>query len=432
MIRLYNARILTKELEILEGEVWVDGSEIIFVGTEAEARLAKTNQKPVWQQQIDCERNLLLPGFKNAHTHSPMVFLRSYADDLPLSKWLNQQVFPMEAKLKEEDMYDLTKLAILEYLTSGITSVFDMYLLTQPRIRAAEECGFRMVICGSVNDFTGSIKQMEEEFVSIGRPGQQKTSLISYQLGFHAEYTTKRDLLEQIADMANRHKAPVYMHLAETKEEVEQCRGRYQMSPVQFLDKIGMFDYGGGGFHCVHVDEKDMEILKQRHISVITNPASNLKLASGIAPIEKMYKMGINIALGTDGAASNNCLDMFREMFLTTALQKIYEENAAALSADKVLKMAVCNGAEAMGLMDCDCIEKGKCADLVLIDLKRPNMQPEHNLIKNLVYSASKENVKLTMVNGKILYRDREFFVGTDAEEIYARANEIICRLTHT
>lgn len=432
MIRLYNAKILTKELELLEGEVWVDGSAISFVGTDRDAKLAITNQKTSWSQEIDCEKNLLLPGFKNAHTHSPMTFLRSYADDQPLSKWLGEQVFPMEAKLGEEDMYHLTKLAIMEYLTSGITAAFDMYLLTQPRVQAASDCGFRMVICGSVNDFTGSAKQLEEEFISIGRPNEQGNSLISYQLGFHAEYTTKRDLLEQIADMAHRHKAPVYMHLSETQDEVAQCRERYRMSPVQFLDKIGMFEHGGGGFHCVHVDEADMEILAGRHIHAITNPASNLKLASGIAPIEKMQKKGINVAIGTDGAASNNCLDMFREMFLTTALQKIREQDAAALSADKVLKMAVTNGAYAMGLTDCDCLEAGKKADLVLIDLKRPNMQPEHNLVKNLVYSGSKENVKLTMINGRILYRDREFFIGTDAQEIYDKANEIICRLTNT
>ncbi len=432
MIRLYNARILKKEFEIIEGEIWVDGSEITFVGSDEEAQLVKTNKKKVWSQEIDCEKNLLLPGFKNAHTHSPMTFLRSYADDQPLSKWLNEQVFPMEAKLGEEDMYHLTKLAIMEYLTSGITAAFDMYLLTRPRIQAASDCGFRMVICGSVNDFTGSAKQLEEEFISIGRPKEHADSLISYQLGFHAEYTTKRQLLEQIADMAQRHRAPVYMHLSETRDEVAQCEARYHMSPVQFLDKIGMFDYGGGGFHCVHVDEADMDILAERRIHVITNPASNLKLASGIAPIEKMQKKGINIAIGTDGAASNNCLDMFREMYLTTALQKILEQNAAALSADKVLRMAVTNGAYAMGLTDCDCLEAGKKADLVLIDLKRPNMQPEHNLIKNLVYSGSKENVKLTMVNGRILYRDGAFFIGTEAEEIYDRANEIICRLTNT
>ena len=175
--------------------------------------------------------------------------------------------------------------------------------------------------------------------------------------------------------------------------------------------------------------KEDMQIMAEHGLAVIANPASNVKLASGIAPISRMERMGIDIAIGTDGAASNNCLDMFREMFLMTGLQKLYEEDAAALDADRVLHMAIVGGAKVLGLNDCDYIAQGKQADLVLIDLHRPNMQPENHLTKNLVYSGSKENVKLTMVAGKVLYREHQFCIGCAQEEIYRRANEIIDRM---
>lgn len=439
-IRFYNAKIITmteskrcrseqfpiSSEKLIEGEVWVEGNRITFVGENKEAVKNQRKSAISWEREMNCQGNLLMPGFKNAHTHSPMTFLRSYADDLPLQEWLHQKVFPMEAKLTQEDMYQLTKLAIMEYLTSGVTSNFDMYLLTEPRVRAALDCGFRTVICGSVNDFTGSVEQMEQEYCIYTK---NTDSLIGYQLGFHAEYTTSRELIEKIAEMANRHQAPIYMHLSETIEEVEDCKKRNGMSPVEFLDSCGIFQYGGGGFHCVHLSNHDMEILKNRGLFAISNPASNMKLASGIAPMEQLDQMGIPIALGTDGAASNNCLDLFREMFLLTGLQKLYTKNAAALSADKVLHMAIQNGAKAMGLEDCDSIAVGKKADLIVIDLHRPNMQPENNIIKNLVYSGSKDNVKLTMVDGKILYEEHQFYIGTDPEEVYRKANEIITRI---
>lgn len=197
------------------------------------------------------------------------------------------------------------------------------------------------------------------------------------------------------------------------------------MTPVEYLDSLGMFKYGGGGFHCVHMTEQDMEILKRRGMYVVTNPASNLKLASGIAPIRDMSAKGIPIAIGTDGPASNNCLDMFREMFLVTALAKYREKDASVVDANEVLSMATVGGAKAMGLNDCDTLEPGKKADVILIDLHQPNMQPLNNITKNVVYSGCRQNVKLTMVNGKILYEDGKFSIGTEPEEIYEKANAI-------
>ena len=429
MIRFYNGKLLTMdgELQVQEScEVWVDRDRIVLAGdagrvrefcrTQAEKAGKDGAQAEIsFEREIDLHGNLLMPGFKDAHTHSPMTFLRSYADDMPLQDWLYKQVFPMEAKLTPEMIYHFTKLAVLEYLTSGITASFDMYVEPEANARANLEMGFRTVLCGTLNDFKDSIETLEGFY----RKYNQYHPLISYQLGFHAEYTTSEGLLRDLAALAGQYRAPVYTHLSETAAEVAGCEERYGSSPVKTLAEMGLWEYGGGGFHCVHVSEEDMDIIKEKGIYVVTNPASNAKLASGIAPICAMLEREIPLAIGTDGPASNNCLDMFREMFLVTGLAKLREQNAAACPAEAVLKMATAGGAAAMGLKDCDCIAEGKQADLIVIDLHQPNMQPEHNPVKNLVYSGSKQNVLLTMVAGRILYENGQFFTGEDPEQIY-------------
>lgn len=419
-IRFYNAKILTMTDEsITQGELHTDGARITYVGAP--------NGADGFDREIDLDGKLIIPGFKNCHTHSAMTFLRSFADDLPLNEWLYNQVFPNEARLTEEAIYVFTQLANMEYLTSGITSCFDMYFKLDSYAKANIDMGFRTVMCGSINDFGGTVEGIEEEYNKFN----SLNPLVSYQLGFHAEYTTKRETLEGMARLSQKYKAPLYTHNSETQSEVNGCAERYGMTPTQLFDSLGMHEHGGGGFHCVWLDEKDMEIFRDRGLWVVTNPSSNLKLASGIAPLTKMREKGIrNFAIGTDGAASNNCLDMFREMFLVTGLQKYREMDAAACPAFDVLKMACSGGAKAMGLSDCDVLAAGKLADFAVIDLMQPNMQPIHNIAKNLVYSGSKQNVCMTVVNGEILY-DSGKFLTVDAAEVYERANKIareICR----
>lgn len=423
MIRIYRAKILTMEKgrEPFDGEIWVDGAKIKYVGKEAEKEAAKIT----WKRQIDAKGNLILPGFKNAHTHSAMTFLRSHADDLPLLSWLNEQVFPYEARLTPEDIYDLSKLAIMEYLTSGITANCDMYLTPDTIAQASIDCGYRTVIAGAVNDFTQSVEQLEQWY----KKWNQEGSLVSFELGFHAEYTNQRETLEGIADLSKKYHAPVYTHNSETRSEVQQCVERTGMTPTAYMDVLGLFEHGGGLYHCVHMTEEDLEILKAKEISVITNPASNLKLASGIAPIHRMMEKEISLAIGTDGPASNNCLDMFREMFLVTALAKYREGDAGVVDGEEVLRMATVGGAHAMNLTECDILAEGKQADIIMIDLWQPNMQPIHHLQKNLVYSGSKQNIKMTMVAGKILYENGEFQIECDPEFVYARAEEITRRI---
>lgn len=414
--RIYNARILTMEegKTAFWGEVWIEGDTIVYAGPQGK------ETDIVWDKEIDAKGNLIMPGFKNAHTHTAMTFLRSYADDMKLDEWLNKQVFPNEAKLDGEAVYWFTKLGIMEYLTSGITAAYDMYFFVDDGARAAKDCGFRYTFCDSTNDFGGTAESMEKDYIRLN---EDPSRMISHRLGFHAEYTTKKELMEDIAQLAHKYQAPVSVHCSETRKEVEGCRAHSGMTPVAYMDSLGLFNYGGTIFHGVHLDEADYDILKKRGMYVVTNPASNLKLASGIAPINRYLKEGIPVAIGTDGPASNNCLDMFREMFLVTGLQKVVCDDPEAVPAMEVLKMATVNGAHAMGLNECDTLSEGKKADLIMIDLKQPNMQPIQNTEKNLVYAGSKQNVKMTMVAGKVLYQDGEFYLDCPAEEVYEKAN---------
>lgn len=423
MIRFYNGSVLTmiENDGVRSCEVWTDGDRIAFVGVPSQKQLEET----VFERQIDLKGDLLMPSFKNAHTHSAMTFLRSYADDMPLQDWLFKQVFPMEAKLNDERVYWLTRLAILEYLTSGCTAAFDMYFNLDAYVDACVGSGFRSVLCGSVSGGPERASEAEDNFKKYNG----KNPLISYILGFHAEYTCSKELMTAIGELAKKYQAPAAMHSSETKHEVDECIGRYKMTPTQLFDSLGIYDFGGAAFHCVHLTDEDRQILKKRNVSAVHCPASNLKLASGIADIVKMQQAGINVALGTDGPASNNALDMFREMYLMTTLQKVKNEDASACDAQSVLRAATVGGAQAMFLKDCDVIAVGKQADLVVIDLQRPNMQPQNNLVKNIVYSGDKTNVRLTMCAGRVLYEEGEFFVGEQVQTIYAKANSIISEM---
>ena len=419
---------MEQDRPVFSGEIWIKNDKIAYVAEDDELEQDWNKQdvpRIQWDIELDCKGNLLMPGFKNAHTHSAMTFLRSFADDLPLQLWLNNKVFPMESKLSGEDIYDLTRLAVLEYLTSGITAIFDMYLQPDYVAEACLDSGMRCVLVSGLNNFTSSPEQVEEEYVRWNK----RNSLISYQLGFHAEYTCSKELLYRVSELAHRHRAPVYTHMAETVREVEECKARTGMTPAVYLDSFGIFEFGGGGYHCVHMTKEDMDILRKRRMYVITNPASNMKLASGIAPIAEYEKRKIPVAIGTDGPASNNCLDMFREMFLVSGLSKIRENDAASMDAMRVLRMATVHGAKAMRLNRADTLTKGKYADIILIDLHQPNMQPIHNIPKNLVYSGSKSNVLMTMVGGRILYRNGEFNIGEEPEHIYRKCNKIIQRM---
>ena len=417
MITLFkNTRILTMQSSnIFTGELVVKDNKIIFYGPHYEGEVP--------DRVIDCEGNLLMPGFKNAHAHTAMVFARSCSDDQELHDWLFDTIFPMEEKFQDGDIYHLTKLGILEYLTSGITAAFDMYFHVPEIVQASEEMGFRSIILATSAE--EPISLLRERYYEINKPD----SLCKYFLGIHAEYTTSEERIKEIVDLSHELKVPIYIHICETENECKGCVERHGMTPVKYLDSLGFFDYGGGGFHCVCFTDEEVEIFKKHNCYVVTCPCSNLKLASGIAPLQRYKKAGLPIAIGTDGAGSNNALDMFREMYLTSTLQKVSNKDPKAMDGFDVLKMATVNGAHALGLYDSDVIEVGKNADLIMIDLKNPAMQPINNIANNIVYAGSKDCVKMTMINGKILYFNHEFFVDQDVNEIMKKADEVTQRL---
>lgn len=419
-IRFYNAKILTlaDDGAVIDGELWTDGDRISYIGS-----VGPSYEK--FDREIDVRGNLLMPGFKNAHTHSAMTFGRSLADDMPLQEWLFDRIFPLEDKLDYECVYTFSKLAFLEYLTSGITSCFDMYMFPEAVADASRDFGFRTVMCGAVSGEKSNVSVLEERYKKFN----EFDPLVSYQLGFHAEYTCEAALLESVGELSRKLRAPVFAHNSETEKEVADCLNKNGKTPTALFDSFGMFEYGGGGFHCVHMSDEDIDIFAKRGLYAVTNPGSNCKLASGIAPVCKMMDKGVKFAIGTDGAASNNCLDMFREMFLVTALQKISEKDASACDALDVLKMAAVNGADAMGLGSCNCLKIGKKADIIMLNLYAPNMQPVNNIAKNIVYSASKLNVLMTMINGKILYENGRF-PNEDPLAIYEKANYLKEKLT--
>ncbi|MBQ9984531.1 MAG: amidohydrolase [Lachnospiraceae bacterium] len=428
-IRFHDARILTMRdnEECFQGEVWVQGDKIekVICGEW------NNDSDEHFDQQIDCMGNLLMPGFKNCHAHGPMTFLRSFADDLPLQEWLNTLVFPAEAKLKSEDIYTLMQLAILEYVKGGITTSFEMYFHPEIIAKACIDMNYRVVLSGTVFGDENSVNRAMDTLRQDYDAFHQCHSLVDYRLGFHSEYSCCKELLKEIAKLSHQKETPVYMHNSETQREVNECMKRHGMTPVQLMNDVGLFEYGGAGHHLLYTDEKDREILREKDIYVVTNPSSNLKLASGIAPIKEYLDCGIKVAIGTDGPASNNSLNFFKEMYLVSNLQKVKYQDAAAIKPMDVLHMATVQGARLLGMSDCDCIEEGKRADMILIDLLKPNMQPMNHLVSNLIYSGSNDNVIMTMIAGKILYANGSYCSEWNPLDIYEKANYIIRRIEY-
>ena len=415
-----NAQILTMiDDRIINADLVVDNNLIAYIGKES------SSYGP-FDKVIDCNKNLLMPGFKNAHAHSAMVFLRGKADDVTLQDWLFKIVFPREEHLQPSDIYYLNKVAYLEYLSSGITACFDHYFYPLESAKAAEEIGMRTLLLATYDE-----KYMRGEGLKTNyhRFNDNKDGLVKYAIGFHAEYTTNEELLEGSKEVINDLKCPFFTHIAETKKEVEECIKRHGKTPAKYLYDEGLFKYGGGGFHCIYLTDEEVKIFKENNLYIISCPGSNLKLASGIAPLTYYLNNGINIALGTDGPASNNSLDMFKEMYLAATLQKVTNNDAKSIPAFEILKMATVNAAKAMGLDNADVLAVDKYADIIMIDLHKPNMQPINNIVTNLVYAGSKDNVILTMINGKILYQNGQYFLKETPEEIYKKAEEVTLRL---
>lgn len=426
-----NANVLNKNFEINENyDVFVDGNRISKIGKNLnQDELFKGAKDEKENKVIDCNGNYLIPGFKNAHTHNAMVFIRSLSDDLTLDKWLEKYCFPNEAKLTYEDIYYFTVLGIMENLSSGVTGSMDMYLDNYAVADASLKTGFRITLCDTLQKFNKKIAP-EEYYLNLNNYKNDNGNFVRYTLGMHAEYTNTKETLKLVSDLTHKYKATFFTHNSETKKEFDECKERWGgLTPTQVFEEYGLFDYGGGCYHCVWIDDKDIEIFKKHNLIAVTCPGSNVKLASGIPPVKKFLDKGMRVAIGTDGPASNNAIDIFREMYLTTTLQKVTERDPAILNPKEILNMVFVNGASCLFHEDADCIEEGKLADLVLIDVNRPNMQPLNTFINNLVYAADKTNVKMTMIDGVIRYMDGKFNIGEDEGYVYKKCNELLKNL---
>lgn len=383
--------------------------------------------------KIDCDadkiiegnNNILMPGFVNAHAHNPMTLLKNTFDDYPLESWLFDNILPKEDLMTEQDVYWGEMLGIAESVKNGITSFEECYFHQEKMVEAIVRTKIRARV--GMGKAIGDTS-LEENIRALYSYCKDKP-LVTNMLFAHAVYTYSVEELETMVRLSNELKLPLSIHMSETLKEVGDCDTAYGKSPAGLLESVGYFDKPCLVYHGVHCDKDDMQILAQYNVSVATCPASNIKLASGIAPVVSYLERGINVCIGTDGPASNNSLDMFKEMFLTSTLAKVYTGKANAISVIDILKMATINGAKALGFENVGLVKQGWKADLILIDTNSLHFQPENDTISALVYSANGSDVKLTMVNGNILYEDGKFNIGEDIETIKMQCQKIANKL---
>ncbi|MGI6084538.1 MAG: amidohydrolase [Acetivibrionales bacterium] len=372
---------------------------------------------------IDASGKLLMPGLINGHCHVPMTLLRNYADDMNLQTWLFEHIFPAEEKLVGEDIYYGSLLGIMELLASGTTCFVDMYDHMDDLAQAVEESGIRAQLSrGMINTDDGSDfsndARLNETIDFYKKWNGAANGRITGAFAPHAVYTCSPAYIRAISKAAHKYGAPIHVHLDETQVEHEDCIKKYGKTPTRHLYDLGIFEHKTIAAHCVWVMEEDLRILADNNVTIAHNPSSNLKLASGIAPIPDALSMGVNVILGTDGASSNNNLNMFEEIHLAALIQKGVNHDPLLINASESLKMATLNGAAALGTNDLGVIKKGAKADIILIDMDKPHLMPVHNIVSALAYSVQGSDICLTMVNGVILYENGEYKT-IDKEKVY-------------
>lgn len=375
---------------------------------------------------VDCSGLAILPPFFNGHTHAAMTLLRGYADDMPLQEWLSNHIWPFEAKLTPKDIRVGSRLAILEMIKSGTVFFSDMYWHREETIKAVKEMGIRASIGVTIADALQKPELTEASFKFL-REHRLESDRISLAVMPHSIYTVSDKIFKRCVKVAKEEEYILHTHLSETALEVKNCKKNYGCSPVELMDKYGAL---GGNFvaaHCVHLSESDMTLMAESCSAAIVNPCSNLKLSSGIPKISKMLECGMLVGIGTDGASSNNNLDMHEEMKLTSLLTKV-ASGAEKLPAADALKMASSNVAIAYGV-PAGAIAEGLFADALLVDLNNEKLTPRHNLISNWVYSADNSSIRHVICNGKFVMRNRHV---DGEEEIIKEAEQTARRLAQS
>ena len=382
---------------------------------------------------IDAKDKILLPGFVNTHTHLSMALFRGLADDLSLDEWLNDNIWPMEANLNEYYCYIGALLGAVELIKSGTTTFSDMYFYMEDVAKAVEESGIRAVLSYGMIDFGDEEKrkaEIEKNMNLFKNCHNTADGRIKVFFGPHSPYTASEELLKEVRKLADENNIKIHIHVSETQKEIDDVSAEKGLRPFEYLDSIGFLGPDVLCAHCVWLSDEEIEIIKKHDVKISHNPCSNMKLASGIAPVKKLLDNDICVAIGTDGASSNNNLDIIEELKTASLLQKVSTLDPEALNSDEALAMGTIEGAKALGLDDeIGTIEVGKKADLILIDTNNANMIPDSSkLSSNIIYAANGFNVDTTICNGQILMENRQLTT-LDEQDIYKKAKEAIDEL---
>ncbi|HBY20710.1 MAG: hypothetical protein A2Y24_05720 [Clostridiales bacterium GWE2_32_10] len=410
-ILLKNADVVTvnEHNEVLKGyDILIKDDIIKSIMSASQKFKTKEND---FDEVIDCTNKIIMPGFINCHTHTPMTLLRNYADDMNLQEWLFDNILPIESNLTKEMCYIGSKLAMLEMIKTGTTTFNDMYFYAEESLKAGIASNIRTVVCGA--------KELDYDYEEI------KDLIIKYEDNkdikfmsyIHSIYTFSKEKIQSAIKLAHEFNLPIHIHISETKKEVSDCIKEHGVTPVKYLESLGLFENKVIAAHCVHITDDDIEILKKYNVSVVHNPASNMKLASGIAPITKLIEAGVNVCLGTDGTGSNNNLDMLKELRLASYLQKVSTYDPTVIPADLALKIATVNGAKALGFEKLGQIKEGYKADLIILDANKTYYYPRTNINSQIVYSGNAEDVETVIIDGKIVMRNKEM-IAMDEEKI--------------
>lgn len=421
-----NIDILDENLDWQHGKfVGVEGDKVTYIG-DSEPEDAER-----FGERYNGRGKLLMPAFYDTHAHTPMTLLRGYAEDQPLQQWLNDTVWPFEGKMGGDNYYWGCMLSLAEMVRYGIVGYTDMYFGTIDRCKATLEAGLKAnhtdggTMCFEEKDYdtlpvAAVNKELFENWQGAG------DGRIKIDMCIHGEYTTPEGMVRRVVEEAKKHNTGIHLHLSETKSEHEECKGRHDgMTPAAWFEHCGVFDVPVTAAHCVWVEDSDIEIFTRHGVNVSLNPASNMKLASGFAPVQKMIDAGVNLSIGTDGMASNNTYNMLQSAYLLACGQKGNDLDPTSVPAKEVLRMLTVGGAKAQGRDDCGVLACGKKADLIVMDIDRPYMHPIFDMAVSLLYSANASDICLTMCDGKVLYRDGEYLT-IDVEQAETEVERVV------
>lgn len=435
MQTLTNCTILTMNANddfYAKGRIVLEGNRIVSVGSQEDIPLQGT--------VVDMNGKLVMPGLINVHTHSYSAALRNAADDLRLMEWLNTAIWPMEKKLSYDRSLAASTMSCLEYLQSGTTTYVDMFYYTDATAKAARRSGLRCLLAAAVfsdpiietDDSAGAAEKFIRNYI-----GHEEETLVYPCIGPHAPYSVKADTWKKCMDIADKYGVLLHTHLAETEDEVRMIKEQTGMSPAAWLESMGVFDRPVLAAHSIHLDENDLDIYQRHHVSVAYNPVSNLKLVSGIMPLKEMWERGLVVGIGTDGAQSNNSMDLLRDLRTGVLIQKMHNNDPTFFPAREAVRMATIDGARAIGMEGkIGSLECGKYADLIALDCTSPRLSPLHieslkNLYAAIAYSAYGADVTDSMVNGRWLMKDREV-LSMDAAVVRREAQEASRHMTES